>query len=104
MNATQIRFFTLWRRELNRFMKIKKQTIGAGKLNLWTYDSQHGSSAGYILAALVVFGQLTGRDPLSLGDREHVAMDLGLSPAQMHALEQVAHDELVAHDVKLAMN
>ena len=76
--------------------------IGAGKLNLWTYDSQHGSSAGYILATLVIFGQLTGHDPLSLGDREHVAMDLGLSGAQMHSLEQVAHDELAAHGVTLA--
>jgi len=45
----------------------------------------------------VIFGQLTGHDPLSLGNREHVAMDLGLSGAQMHALEQVAHDELAAH-------
>lgn len=73
--------------------------IAAGKMNLWTYDSQHGSSAGYILAALVDFGQLTGHDPLSLGNREHAAMDLGLSPVQMHTLEQVAHDELVAHEV-----
>jgi len=31
--------------------------IAAGKMNLWTYDSQHGSSAGYILASLVIFGQ-----------------------------------------------
>jgi len=76
--------------------------IAAGKLNLWTYDSQHGSAPGYILAALVVFGQITGHDPLSLGDREHAAMDLGLSPIQMHALEQVAHDELAAHGVTLA--
>ncbi len=78
--------------------------IAAGKMNLWTYDSQHGSTPGYILASLVIFGQLTGRDPMSLGDREHVAMDLGLSPVQMHALEQVAHDELAAQGVKLAMN
>jgi hypothetical protein len=76
--------------------------IAAGEMNLWTYDSQHGSSAGYILAALVDFGQLTGRDPLSLGNREHTAMDLGLSPTQVHALEQVAHDELVAHGVNLS--
>jgi hypothetical protein len=75
--------------------------IAAGKMNLWTYDSQHGSSAGYILASLVIFGQLTGHDPLSLGNREHTAMDLGLSGAQVHALEQVAHDELVAHGVAL---
>jgi hypothetical protein len=73
--------------------------IAAGKMNLWTYDSQHGSSAGYILASLMIFGQLTGHDPLSLGNREHVAMDLGVSGAQMHALEQVAHDELAAHGV-----
>jgi hypothetical protein len=78
--------------------------IGPDKLNLWTYDSQHGSSAGYILAGLVIFGQVTGRDPLSLGEREHVAMDLGISRAQMAALEQVAHDELVSRGVKLAMN
>jgi hypothetical protein len=78
--------------------------IGPGKLNLWTYDSQHGSSAGYILATLVIFGRLTGRDPLSLGEREHVAMDLGLSRAQITALEQVAHDELVSRGAKLAMN
>jgi hypothetical protein len=76
--------------------------IAAGKMNLWTFDSQHGSSAGYILAALVDFGQLTGHDPLSLGNREHTAMDLGLSPVQIHALEQVAHDELVAHGVSLS--
>ncbi len=73
--------------------------IGPNQLNLWAFDSQHGSVAGYILATLVIFGQLTGHDPLSLGDHEHAAMDLGLSPAQMHALEQVAHDELAAHGV-----
>ena len=34
--------------------------IEAGKLNLWTYDSYHASSAGYYLEAMVVFGSLTG--------------------------------------------
>ena len=73
--------------------------IEAGKVDLWTWDSQHGSNPGYILASLVIFGQITGRDPLSLGDRENVAMDMGLTPAIMHSLEQVAHDELAAHGV-----
>jgi hypothetical protein len=73
--------------------------IGPNQMNLWAFDSQHGSNAGYILATLVIFGQLTGHDPMSLGDREHVAMDLGLSPTQMHSLEQVAHDELAAHGI-----
>ncbi len=37
VSASQIRFATLWRREVNRFMKIKKQTLGgaaAGNLPL----------------------------------------------------------------------
>ena len=44
--------------------------IEAGKLNLWTYDHYHGSTYGYYLEALVIFGALTGRDPRSLGDNE----------------------------------
>ena len=46
MNATQIRFFTLWRRELNRFAKIKKQTIGAPLLETFLYISVFGAALG----------------------------------------------------------
>ncbi len=46
MNATQIRFFTLWRRELNRFLKIKKQTIGAPLLETFLYISVFGAALG----------------------------------------------------------
>jgi hypothetical protein len=42
----------------------------------------------------MVFGKVTGRDPLSLGEREQVAADFGISPAQAHALQQIAHDQL----------
>ncbi len=46
MTTGQIRFFTLWRRELNRFMKIKKQTIGAPLLETFIYISVFGAALG----------------------------------------------------------
>ena len=45
----------------------------------------------------MVFGMVTGRDPLSLGDNETVADDMGFSKPQAHALQQIAHDELAHH-------
>ncbi|HET7218602.1 MAG TPA: SGNH/GDSL hydrolase family protein [Vicinamibacterales bacterium] len=70
--------------------------IEAGKLDLWTYDHYHASTAGYYLEALVAFGSLTGRDPRSLGDNECSGFELGLSRAQVKALQHVAFDELGA--------
>jgi len=70
--------------------------IDAGKVNLWTYDSYHASAYGYYLEALVVFGSITGRDPRSLGDNECSGFELGLSPIQVRALQQVAFDQLAA--------
>ena len=46
MTATQIRFLTLWRREVNRFMKIKKQTIGAPLLETFLYITVFGAALG----------------------------------------------------------
>ena len=46
MSAAQIRFFTLWRREVNRFMKIKKQTLGAPLLETFLYISVFGAALG----------------------------------------------------------
>ena len=70
--------------------------IPAGKINLWSWDNYHASAYGYYLEALMVFGKLTGKDPLSLGDSETVADDMGFSKPQTHALQQIAHDELAA--------
>jgi hypothetical protein len=70
--------------------------IGAGEIDLWAVDDYHASTYGYYLEALMVFGKVTGRDPLSLGPREQVADDFGFSAAQTHALQQVAHDQLAA--------
>jgi ABC-2 type transport system permease protein len=46
MTAGQIRFLALVRREVNRFMKIKRQTIGAPLLETFLYISVFGAALG----------------------------------------------------------
>jgi hypothetical protein len=70
--------------------------IEAGKINLWTYDGYHASTYGDYLEALVLFGAITGQDPRLLGDFECSGFELGLSAAQVGALQQVAFDQLAA--------
>ena len=70
--------------------------IDAGKLNLWTYDSYHASTYGYYLDALMIYGSITGRDPRSLGANECSGFELGLSTAQVGALQQIAYEQLAA--------
>jgi hypothetical protein len=70
--------------------------IEPGKINLWGSDNMHASTYGYYLEALVLFGSISGRDPRSLGDKECSGAELGLSVAQIAALEQVAFDQLAA--------
>ncbi len=70
--------------------------IEAGKVDLWTWDHYHASAHGYYLEALMVFGAVTGHDPRALGPQEVAAQELGISPAQTTALQQLAHDELAA--------
>jgi hypothetical protein len=70
--------------------------LEAGKLDLWTYDHYHASNYGYYLEALVIFGSVTARDPRSLGDSECSGYELGLSRAQVKALQQIAFDQLAS--------
>jgi hypothetical protein len=70
--------------------------IEAGKIDLWTYDHYHASTAGYYLEALMLFGNITGRDPRSLGKTECSGFELGLSLPQIATLQQVAFDQLAA--------
>ena len=70
--------------------------IEPGKVDLWAYDNYHASSFGYYIEALMVFGAVTGKDPMLLGPKETAAMELGISPAQAVAMQQIAHDELGA--------
>ncbi|WP_439105611.1 PEP-CTERM sorting domain-containing protein [Congregibacter sp.] len=76
--------------------------IDANKVDLWTWDHYHGSAYGYYLEALVVFGNVTGVDPMALGDGECAAFELGLSQTQVVALQRVARDELAAAGVELS--
>jgi ABC-2 type transport system permease protein len=46
MSAAQIRFFSLLRRETNRFWKIKRQTLGAPLLETFLYISIFGAALG----------------------------------------------------------
>jgi hypothetical protein len=68
--------------------------IEAGKLDLWTYDGYHASVYGSYLEALMIFGSVTRLDPRVLGVGECSGFELGLSSAQVGALEQVAYDQL----------
>jgi hypothetical protein len=70
--------------------------IAYGQVDLWTHDHYHGSSYGYYLAALTIFGKVTGLDPRSLGENERCAEELGMAKSQAAALQKVAHDQLVA--------
>jgi hypothetical protein len=67
---------------------------GPGQIDLWAWDGYHASVLGYYLEALVAFGAITAKDPLSLGQGETAAAELGISPAQATRLQQIAHDEL----------
>jgi Domain of unknown function (DUF4886) len=70
--------------------------ITPGQIDLWTRDHYHASTQGYYLEALMVFGTVTGRDPRSLGTQECSAFELGMPPAQVTALQQVAFAQLKA--------
>ena len=70
--------------------------IAPGHVDLWTLDHYHASSYGYYLEALVVFGNVTGIDPRSLGRNECSGYELGFSPAETAALQQVTFDQLAS--------
>jgi ABC-2 type transport system permease protein len=46
VTSAQIRFFALLRREVSRFMKIKRQTVGAPLLETFLYISVFGAALG----------------------------------------------------------
>lgn len=52
MSSAQIRFFSLLRREINRFLKIKRQTLGAPLLETFLYISVFGAALGSRISKL----------------------------------------------------
>ncbi len=67
-----------------------------GLIDLWFNDGTHASKWGSYLAALTLFGTLTGLDPLSLGMDEIAARDLGISREEAFLLQSIASAELAA--------
>jgi hypothetical protein len=72
--------------------------IEFGKISLWSWDYYHASDYGYYLQALVVFGNLTGVDPRSLGDNECTGFELGMSRHEVKMLQQAAFEQLVSEN------
>jgi hypothetical protein len=70
--------------------------IAPGQVDLWSYDHYHASAFGYYLSALMIFGDLTGLDPRSLGKTERTALELGFSADQTETLQKIAFLELSA--------
>lgn len=70
--------------------------IEFGKVDLWAWDHYHASSYGYYLEALVVFGNVTGLDPRSLGENECSGYELGMSRNEISQLQLAAFNQLSA--------
>ncbi len=68
--------------------------LAPGKIDLWAADRYHASTYGYYLEALLVFGRVTGIDPLNAKLDEASIKTLSLDPTVMKKLQQIAHDEL----------
>lgn len=66
------------------------QGTAFGTVDLWSWDHYHASTHGYYLEALVIFGDVTGKDPRMLGSREIAAEELGISPTDAVRLQRVA--------------
>lgn len=67
-----------------------------GLIDLWFDDGTHASRYGSYLAALTLFGTLTGIDPWSFGANEKAANDLGIAPQDALKLQAVASEQLHA--------
>jgi len=78
--------------------------IGPGHVNLWGDDHYHGSTFGYYLEALTIFGDVTGRDPRSLGANDTVAHQLGIVSKVAVALQKVAAAQLASQPPATAIS
>ena len=70
--------------------------IDAKRFSLWADDGSHPSIHGAYLSALLHLSIVTGHDPRSLGEKDCVAFELGITPSQASKLQDVAHESLVA--------
>ncbi len=85
-----------WNRAITEGVAIRDPYAGASgdAVNLWADDGYHASAYGSYLAALVIFGSVTGRDPRGLGRGEAAAAEIGIAPATAQALQRIAFETL----------
>lgn len=65
-----------------------------GLIDLWYDDGLHASAHGSYLSALVLYGTLTGLDPIRFGGSETAAQGLGIDPHRAVLLQQIASAQL----------
>ena len=70
--------------------------VNPGQVNLWGPDHYHGSTSGYYLKALTIFGHVTGHDPRALGADDAIAAELGIDRQVARALQDVAAAQLAS--------
>lgn len=80
----------------DNFYKADGTYDDSGLLNLWWKDRTHESVYGAYLAGLMMYGTITGRDPLAWGTNDKTFGELGIATADALMLQRVAHDTLVA--------
>lgn len=68
--------------------------IAPGQIDLWAPDHYHASRYGYYLAALTVFGAVTGKDPAMFGATDPVALELAIDGTTAAALQRQASAQL----------
>ena len=93
-----------WNRAIAEGVAVSNpyQPFGADQVNLWAEDGYHASAYGSYLAALVIFGSVTGREPRSLGAAEEAATSLDIAPAHALALQRIATETLAAERTRAA--
>ena len=69
---------------------------GGNPVDLWWIDRTHPSVYGSYLAALVLFGTITGVNPTTLGSTDAVAAELGISPTNAASLQRMAAETIAA--------
>jgi hypothetical protein len=85
-----------WNRAIGEGIAVRNpfRDVGSDQANLWAADGYHASACGSYLAALVIFGSISGRDPRGLGGQEQAAAELGIPPTTTRELQRVAFETL----------
>lgn len=87
-----------WLRAMQAGLAIRDPYNGPNpsQMKLWGSDNLHASKWGSYLAACVLFAQLTGLDPRTLGPTEQAAVALDITGPAAVAMQQLAFQQVFA--------